>query len=552
MTVFSAAARGNVLDRLASRRYDLLVVGGGVTGAGVALDAAARGLDVALVERGDLASGTSSKSSKLIHGGLRYLEQRDFAIVRESVVERDLLRRLAPHLVRPQPFVVPGGSNRRDDALLGVALGIYSGLANFRRTSRPERLSPAQVLDSAPGLVDGIDGGGWRYLDCRTDDARLTMTVARTAARFGADIVTRAEVVGLRNAGGRVTGATVRDRLGGRDIGVDATVTLSATGVWADKVRDLAGPSPLHLAPSKGVHLVFPANLVRVRDALIVSSGARDHRRVFVIPWGEQVVVGTTDDLYDGPLDAPSVDRDDADYCCAAVNAAFGLALTAEDAVGAWAGLRPLPRGSGEPGGRSDVLSRRHALITGPPGLITLTGGKLTTYRTMAAAGVDAVVRELGGSARCPTAGIQLGLRGDFPHAVSRAVTVAQDVGVDPELVPGVVERHGSDAVALLERAAEAGEDDRLRPDLPYLRAELRWAVEHELALSVDDVLRRRLRVALRDAAAGGDLAEEVAALLAPIHGWDEAAAAASVREYRAVVAQERGAVPLRDSAVRS
>ena len=544
MSDFSAAGRGDALDRLAARPYDVLVIGGGITGAGVALDAAARGLSVALVERDDLASGTSSKSSKLVHGGLRYLEQGDLAVVRESVVERDLLLKLAPHLVHPQPFVIPDRS-RKTGVMLGAGLTIYGGMGHFRSVSQTQRLSHPQVLERVPGLVDHPDRGGWEYNDCRTDDARLTLAVARTARRLGAEILTRCEVVELHTEDGHVTGATVRDRLGGRSFGVSARITVSATGVWADHVRKLAGPNPLHLQPSKGVHVVFPANRVRVRAAAVIPSGASDHRRIFVIPWGDQVVVGTTDELYDGPLGAPTVEAADADYCCAAVNAAFGLDLTPADAVGAWAGLRPLPRAGAEPGGRSDTLSRRHAVLPGPPGLITVTGGKLTTYRKMAEDTVDLVMRELGGKVPSRTRSIALGLRGSFDAAVERAKGVCVMLGLDPNLAGGLVERHGDDAIRILERAAEHDEADLIATDLPYVRAELRWAVECELSLSVDDVLRRRVRVALRSAAAGGELAEHVAEMLRPVLGWTAEQATASVTEYRELVARERGAVPL-------
>lgn len=541
---FSAAARGNVLDRLAARSYDVLVVGGGISGSGVALDAASRGLSVALVERDDLASGTSSKSSKLVHGGIRYLEHGDLAIVRESIVERELLQRLAPHLVQRQLFVIPD-RGRREGVLMGAGLTVYGGLGGFRSVTQSKRLSAATLTERAPGLVRHVDLGGWEYSDCRTDDARLTVTIAKTAARLGADVATHAEVREFQIADGTVTGATVRDRLGDRDLTVSARVVVSATGVWADKVRDLAGPSQLHLLPSKGVHLVFRAGDLRVNAAVIIPSGAHDRRRIFVIPWGEQVVVGTTDDVFEGSLDDPRVDPRDAEYCCQAVNRAFDLNLTPADAVAAWAGLRPLPRGDAEPGGRSDVLSRRHALMEGPPGLFTLTGGKLTTYRKMAADAVDAAVRYLGGSAPCVTRGIHLGMRGGFAAGVARAEGVCHALGVDPSVAAGVVERHGDEAVALLQRAADTGEADRLHPHLPYIRAELAWAIDEELALSVDDVLRRRVRIALRDPAAGGPLAKQVGALLGKRLGWSDAAVNASVQEYRRRVTSERGVVPL-------
>ena len=546
MRDFSAAGRGDALERLAATSYDVLVIGGGITGAGVALDAASRGLSVALVEQADLASGTSSKSSKLVHGGLRYLEQGDLGVVRESVVERDLLLRLAPHLVHPQPFVIPDRS-RKAGVMLGAGLTIYGGMGHFRSVSKTRRLSSDQVVERIPGLVQHDGRGGWEYNDCRTDDARLTLAVARTAARLGAEIVTRCQVAELRTVDGRVTGATVRDLLSGESFGVTARVTVSATGVWADHVRELAGPNPLHLQPSKGVHLVFSAQDVHVRAAAVIPSGQHDRRRIFVIPWGRQVVVGTTDDVYEGPLEAPTVQAGEAEYCCAAVNLTFGANLTPADALGAWAGLRPLPRAGAKPGGRSDTLSRRHAILPGPPGLVTVTGGKLTTYRKMAEDTVDTVARELGTSVPCRTRSIALGLRGSFTAAVGRAEGVAVMLGVDRGLAQGLVERHGDDAIRILERAASDGEADLAVPDLPYVRAELRWAVDAELALTVDDVLRRRLRVALRDAAAGGALAQEVAELLRPVLGWSAKDAAASVEEYRGLVRRERGAVPLAD-----
>ena len=543
-SAFSAAGRGDVIDRIASSSYDLLVVGGGITGTGVALDAAARGLSVALVERDDLASGTSSKSSKLVHGGLRYLQHGDVSIVRESIVERELLQRLAPHLVQRQPFAVPDRS-RRDGVVMGMALTMYGGLGGFRSVTKSKRLSPAELQERLPGLAHSGENGGWEYSDCRTDDARLTLSVAKTAAKLGAEILTHAEVVELRTAGGRVVGASLVDRLGGREFSVSAKVTVSATGVWADSVRDLAGPGDMHLAPSKGVHLVFSADDVRVRSAAIIPSGAHDGRRLFVIPWGRQVVVGTTDDAYEGSLTAPTVEQSDADYITAGLNAAFDLTLRPTDAVAAWAGLRPLPRAGAKPGSSSDTLSRRHALLESPPGLITLTGGKLTTYRKMAADGVDAAMASLGRSGRSPTAGIHLGMRGGFTAGVRRAQGVCHALGIDPRLAEGIVERHGDDTVALLQRAADHDEADLLLDGLPYIRAELRWAVDEELALSVDDVLRRRVRVALRHAAAGGELAREVGTILADRLGWDDATMRASVQEYRRRVSTERGVVPL-------
>ena len=541
------AARDGALDRLGSQSWDVLVVGGGITGAGIALDAAARGLRVALVERDDLAVGTSSRSSSLIHGGLRYLEQYGFGLMRESAVERERLRRLAPHLVRPLRFTIPW-SGRRRTRLIGIGLWLYDGIAGFQGPSRHRRLETTDVVERLPGLAGHLDGHGYEYSDCRTDDARLVLAVVQAAERFGAAVLTRAEVVQIRRAAGRVVGATVRDRLSGAEIDVAARVTVSATGVWADELRVMAGAGGPMLQPSKGVHLVFPADRLRVRTAGVLPSLAGDGRSVFLIPWGPQVIVGTTDDAYDGPLDRPSVTPADADYLCASVNAAFGTSLSAADAVGAYAGLRPLLHGEEDKAVGTDRLSRRHALLAEPPGLLTVTGGKLTTYRAMAVEAVDAVADELGGSAarrRSGTARIPLGLTGSLEAAVARAELLATRLGLDPSLARALVGRHGDLAAEVLEMAAAHGEDGPLVPGLPYLEVEARWAVEREHALSVADVLQRRMKVARRDVDAGLSVAPRVAGLLAAAHGWSPGEAERSVAEHAAAVRDERGPVPL-------
>lgn len=551
--------RAAVRERLSGRPYDVLVVGGGITGAGIALDAASRGLRVALVEKEDVGWGTSSRSSSLVHGGLRYLEQGMFGLMRESAVERDRLRRLAPHLVRPLPFVLPVPSRRRS-RLVGTGLWIYDALSSFRTVARHRRLDTDEIRGLAPGLRVAAGTRGFEWHDCRTDDARLVLQVVRTAQRHGADVLTRAEVVEFRTAGGRVIGATVRDRLAGEDFGVQARFTVAATGVWADATRALAGSGRPMLLPSKGIHLVLPAERVRVRAAALVPSAQRDGRMVFVLPWEGQVVVGTTDEAYEGPLDAPAVTADDAAYCLDAVNAAFGTDLTVADAVGGWAGLRPLLRdeaegaggGSGAPTPApmdmgSDRLSRRHEILRGPEGLLTITGGKLTTYRHMAEQVVDEIVRGLGaGGTRgpSPTRRIALGLRGELDAAIARTRDVALARGLDPDPVASLVERHGDEAARLVALAADHDEWRPLVPGLPYLAVEARWAVDEELAGSVADVLQRRMRVSLRDVGAGAAVAGQVAGLLAEAWGWSEADAARSVTDHLDAVRRERGPLP--------
>ncbi|MDQ4131178.1 MAG: glycerol-3-phosphate dehydrogenase/oxidase, partial [Actinomycetota bacterium] len=318
--VSSLVDREDALDRAATSALDVLVIGGGITGAGIALDAATRGLSVALVERDDLASGTSSKSSKLVHGGLRYLEQRQFGLVYEAVRERNLLRRLAPHLVRPLAFAIPL-EDRWKRLAVKVGLSIYDGMAAGRNVRSHQRLDPAALLEALPDLAGGGGHGGYRYYDCQTDDARLTLAVAQAARGFGALVVTHAEVVDLLRSRGTVVGGSVLDRLSGATFDLSARWVVNATGVWADRVRAL-GPderSPL-LTPSKGVHVTFHARDLRLRDGAFIPSGADDGRLVFVIPWGHQVIIGTTDDGYEGDLEEPKVSDSDVDYLLRAVN----------------------------------------------------------------------------------------------------------------------------------------------------------------------------------------------------------------------------------------
>jgi glycerol-3-phosphate dehydrogenase len=546
----SPAGRDAGLDRLGDQAYDVLVIGGGITGAGIALDAAARGLSVALVERGDLAQGTSSRSSNLVHGGLRYLETGMVGLVRESASERERLRRLAPHLIRRERFifVVP----RRAAPMIGTGLWAYDALASFR-TARHRRLGAEEVDDVLPPLA--LDGKqvAWAYDDCRTDDARLVLAVAKTAHRLGADVVTRAEAVELLQAGSRVVGATVRDRLSGSLVDISARWTVSAAGVWADAVRRLVGPLDELLVPSKGCHLVFPADALPVRAAAIVPSAAGDRRRVFLLPGDTDVVVGTTDTVHAGPLDSAIVDDADAAYLCEAVNRAFGTHLGPGDSIGAWSGLRPLVRPGGRLAGDPEALSRRHTVLEEPDGLVTVTGGKLTTFRRMAEDVVDHLAAALGRGGRVrPTRRLRLGLLGTVEDAVSSTRRVCALADVDPDLAESLVARHGDDAPALVARAAGRGETGLLVPGLDYLAGEARWAIEEEAALSVEDVLSRRLRVSRQDRAGGGAAVEMVAGMLAEHLGWSKAEAGASAAAYHEAVAAERGPVPYGGRASRS
>lgn len=535
--------RAAALNRVPTE-VDVLVVGGGITGVGVALDAAQRGASVLLVDRGDLAQGTSSRSSKLVHGGARYLATGDLAMVAEGVRERDRLRRMAPHLVLPLPFVVPAGS-RTDLALLRTGMTIYDGLAIGRGVATHAVRTPTQVLHDAPGMTRGFSRGGVRYWDARTDDSRLTLEVARAAVRLGAVVAPHVEVTELHRRGDRVTGASLRDVIGGRELTVTARWTVSASGVWAGAVRRLDdAPTDLEVVPARGVHLSFERRDLPVNTAVVVPSAAGDDRRLFVVPWGRQVYVGTTDDLHDGGLDDARLEPADAEVILATLRESFGAEVTLSDAVGAWAGLRPLLRGS-RIGTRTADLSRRHRIVEEPAGLLTVTGGKLTTFRAMAADVVDRIARAEGMQRRSRTPRLALGSSGPIEPARAAVAAVAAELGVDPELAPGLHHRHGDLAVDVLHACVADGEADLLVDGLPYLRGEVRWAARHELVGRLDDVLQRRLRVALRHRAAGGEAIGWAADVLAAELGWDEDHRDAEVAHYLAAVRRERGVLDL-------
>jgi glycerol-3-phosphate dehydrogenase len=523
---------------------DVLVIGGGITGAGVALDAATRGVRVALVERGDLAQGTSSRSSRLVHGGARYLATGDVAMVAEGVRERDRLRRMAPHLVLPLPFVIPAAT-AADRALLRAGMTLYDALAAGRGVAGHRGLNRMEVLWQAPGLARGFDEGGVRYWDARTDDARLTLEVARTAVAHGATVAPYVEVTALTRDGDRITGASLRDTITGETRSIGARWVVSASGVWAAAVQRLDRRScDLEVLPARGVHLVFDRQDLPVNGALVLPSAAADGRRLFVIPWGGQAYVGTTDDLHDGSLDDPTVADADAAYVLAGVNDAFGTALTVADAVGAWAGLRPLLRDA-RASATAD-LSRRHTTVEGPPGLVTITGGKLTTFRRMAADVVDRLAAAEGWPPRSRTAGIPLGSTGDAAVGRARLRQAAAAVDIDPSLLDGLHHRHGDRAPAVLAFAVEHGELEPLVPGLPYLRGEVRWAARTELVGRLADVLERRLRIATRHRGAGGTAAIEWSAgVLAEELGWSRSRRELEIAGYLAAVRAERGPVPL-------
>lgn len=491
MLELSAETRTRHLEQMADREVDVLVIGGGITGAGVALDAASRGLSVALVERDDFASGTSGRSSRLIHGGARYLRHGAVGLVYESLRERGLLLRRAPHLVRPIPFLVPvrKAINRIP---YRVGLTLYDVLATGRNIATHRRVSERAVARLAPGL--GRSSPGLLYWDCRTDDARLVIEVLRQAVAFGALIANRMEVTGLIGEG-VVRGARVTDRHGGGSLDVRARVTVNATGAWADEVHALADPRPPKLRPSKGVHLVLDRARLPVRCVVVVPSLAGRGGMFLLIPWGPRVYAGPTDTPYDGPIESPAVESEDIQLVLGSIERAFPVGLTATDVLASWAGVRPLlDTGPGE----TRDLSRRHVILTEPRGLITVTGGKLTTFRSMAEQVTDLAAKALGRGGGSRTARLPLGLTVALAEAKADAERTATSLGLPPEAGARLVERYGDDwqdAAALIRDDPKLGQP--VAAGLPVLGVELELARTREMSLEEDDVLVRRTRLAL-------------------------------------------------------
>jgi glycerol-3-phosphate dehydrogenase len=529
--------RAAAAERLRSEAFDVLVIGGGVTGAGVALDAASRGLRTAIVERGDWASGTSSKSSKLVHGGLRYLQQREYRLVFENLAERQHLLDNAPHVVTELPFLVPlfgadGVVNAAVAKGYSTALWLYDAVGGLRIGKRHRRITRQEALAHFPALRTDRVAAAFLYYDARTDDARLTLALARTAVLdHGAAALNYAGVAALtRSPAGRVTGAVLTD---GTE--VRATAVVNATGVWADDVRALdEGAHPQSIRPAKGVHVTVPAGRLPC-DIAAVLPVRKDRRSIFVVPWGAETYIGTTDTDYDGPLDDPSCTPADVSYLLDAVNAATTAALTTADVTGTWAGLRPLVRNATTE--RTADLSRRHQVHVSPSGLVTVTGGKLTTYRTMAADAVDAITSRRSRTRHLP-------LRGAVGLEYVRRPDAAARLGVSTAVLAHLVGRYGSEATRVLALARDDGSLlDPLVPGLPYVRAEAAWAARAEMAVTLDDVLSRRTRAALRDGDAAARAAPAVASLLAPLLGWSAEAVAAECAAFQARVAHDRACV---------
>jgi len=552
--VLDARERGATLSRLATERFDVLVIGGGITGAGAALDAASRGLRVALVEARDLASGTSSRSSKLVHGGLRYLEQRDFKLVYEALRERDLLvSKLAPHLVRPISFLYPLYKKVVERPYVGAGLALYDAMEGTRRPVPHHRhLTVRGALKLAPALSPARLAGAMLYYDAQVDDARHTLTVARTAAAHSAVVATRVSAVELLRGpdGIRVTGARVRDEETGRLLDVSAEAVVVCAGVWTDLVHELAGVrAGYRVRMSKGVHIVVPREAVRADTGMIVRT---EKSVLFFIPWGERWIVGTTDTDFSGDRAEPAATEEDVEYILTAANRVLAQPLRRSDVIAVYAGLRPLvaaeqsngSKGSKGPKGSKPTtkLSREHVIDVPVPGLASIAGGKLTTYRLMARDVVDAAVADFGREIPASVTD-QVPLLGADGLAAVRAGAgrLAEDYQVPRAAVEHLLDRYGTLAGEVLDLIrADPGLAQPVAEGHPYLRAEVAYAVTHENALHVEDVLVRRMRLFIESADSGTGVAAEVSTIMGRLLGWNRRKRAAEARRYLDLVAAEQ------------
>lgn len=540
--------RARALQNLSIEEFDVVVVGGGITGLGVAVDAASRGLRVALLERHDFSSGTSSKSSKLIHGGLRYLQQGDVRLVYEALHERRRLRSNAPHLVQVLPFMIPivtkdGLIKKKIARALGSALWMYDLTGGWRIGKFHRRLNAKAAYKHLPTMPKDRLASAYLYYDAAADDSRICVALAQTAAQLGATLANWCSVTGIEkdSSGTFLVSACSHE---GDALTVRAKAVVNAAGVWADDVRKLdEGKHPSSIRPAKGVHITVPWNLVR-NDIAVVIPVPKDKRSLFVVPWVpngdgtfQYTYIGTTDTGYAGSPDNPQCTKDDIDYVLRALNASITNEVTHKDVLAVWAGLRPLvkPDENESIGERTADLSRRHRVSTSASGVVTVTGGKLTTYREMSEDTIDAVIQQLQLSHkkhRCQTKNLLLHGAQGYRESKSRTTQqlhLAQRFGT-----------YATDIEALI--AAQPDLAQPLVDGLPYLRAEAMYAVSHEMAFTLDDVLSRRTRVLLFNRTAAKNAARSVAELIAPQMNWSESDINNQVAHFHGICAEEEAA----------
>jgi len=536
---FSPRTRAEALARFQADTFDIAIIGGGITGAGIARDAAQRGLAVALLEKGDFASGTSSKSSRMAHGGLRYLAQRHVHLVRESLVERGVLLRLAPHLVHPLPYILPvyeGGPNKR--FVLRAGLTAYDLLAGRRRLQRHRGLSRQALERTEPTVrTDGLQGG-FRYFDCVVNDARLTLATVRSAARDHAAVASYTEATDVLSEGGRVTGVHFTDRLSGTTGTLRAHVVVAAAGPWTDQVRALAGAQRI-LRPTKGIHVVVGHARLPLSNAVAFAFG---DRMMFAVPYGDYTYIGTTDTDYPGDPGQARAETDDVAYVTEATNSAFTVGLSPDDVLSTWAGVRPLVYEEGTP---SDV-GRDYEIQVGPEGFITIAGGKLTTYRAMAEDLVNTVVRQearrLGGARPpCRTASTTLP-GGDLDrferYRQAAAAALEESWGLSRQAALHLPDTYGTEYLKVLAYARHSPDLlQPLAPDVPVLAAEAIYAVEEEMALTLEDFMARRTELMLFEPQHGLEAAGRTADLMGEALGWDRHQRNEEMERYRQAVA---------------
>ncbi|MFT3899528.1 MAG: glycerol-3-phosphate dehydrogenase [Gordonia sp. (in: high G+C Gram-positive bacteria)] len=525
-------------ERLGSEQFDIVVIGGGVVGVGSALDAATRGLRVALVEARDIASGTSSRSSKMFHGGLRYLEQLEFGLVREALRERELsLRLLAPHLVRPLPFLYPLTKRVWERPYVTAGLFLYDQMGGAKSVPGQRHVTRSGALRAAPALKRNSLVGGIRYYDTVVDDARHSLTVARTAAQYGAVIRTSTQVVGFLREADRVMGVQVRDSDTGKVTDVRAHCVINAAGVWTDEVQALSKErGHFTVRASKGVHIVVPRDRIVSETAIILRTA---NSVLFVIPWETHWIIGTTDTDWNLDLAHPAATRKDIDYILERVNEVLVSPLTHDDIEGVYAGLRPLLAGEDD---QTSALSREHAVATVAPGLISIAGGKYTTYRVMGADAVDAC-NDFIPTRVAPSITERVPLLGadGYYALINQCEHLGEKYGLHPYRIRRLLHRYGS----LIDDVMRYAEEDPtllqpLEAAPQYLRLEMVYAVRNEAALHLEDLLARRTRISIEYAHRGVDCAQEVADLVAPILGWSKKTTAAEVANYVARVEAEK------------
>jgi glycerol-3-phosphate dehydrogenase len=555
----TAETRDRALARLAAsatpgEELDLLVIGGGVTGAGIALDAVSRGLATAVVEAQDWASGTSSRSSKLVHGGLRYLQMLDFKLVLEALKERDLLlTEIAPHLVRPLPFLYPLRRRVFERAFVGAGILLYDLLASLRRGPRAlpfhRHLSRRGLTAAFPDFAESAAVGAIEYWDANVDDARLVLTVMRTAVSYGAHAASRTQIVELtKNAQGAVDGAVVMNLETGEHFPVKAKTVISSTGVWTEESQALADDEGgLRVLASKGIHIVVPRDRITGTPGLILQTAKSV---LFVIPWSRYWVIGTTDTPWNEDLMNPVATATDIDYVIAEANKVLARPISRDDVIGTWAGLRPLLQPGTKEGTQSAKVSREHTVASPVPGLVSIAGGKFTTYRVMAKDAVDFALGAGAKSKPSVTAGIPLEGAQGFLTAERELASVIESLGWDKSMTDHLFHRYGANIRDIADLArTDPSMAARLEHAPAYLRAEILYAITHEGALHLDDLMMRRTRMVYEYPDEATDALPEVAAIAEAALGWSPEQTARETELYRKRADADASAALQRDDA---